>query len=81
MPVIWWITPDADAVTRAWQRAVISGTQLSLVVTAQVGGRVLSNNGLDRLIPICPPVGSSHRRPRRQRPRRGCDRSRHHPAG
>ena len=37
----------ADAVIRAYQRAVISGTDLRLVVTAQIVRRVLSYNGLD----------------------------------
>jgi anti-anti-sigma factor len=44
----------ADAVVRAYQRAVASGTQLRLVVTAQIVRRVLNVNGLDRLIPIYP---------------------------
>ena len=44
----------ADALMRAYQRAVITGTQLRLVVTAQIVGRVLRVNGLDRLISIYP---------------------------
>ena len=44
----------ADAVVRAYQRAVVNGIQLRLVVTAQIVRRVLSINGLDRLIPIYP---------------------------
>ena len=44
----------ADAVVRAYQRAVVSGTQLRLVVTAQIVRRVLGINGLDRLIPVYP---------------------------
>jgi anti-anti-sigma factor len=44
----------ADALTRAYQRAVAAGTQLRLVVTAPVVSRVLSLNGLDRLIPVYP---------------------------
>src|SRR5271166_2559337 len=43
-----------EAVIRAYQRAVISGTDLRLVVTAQVVRRVLSYNGLDRLVSIYP---------------------------
>ena len=43
-----------EAVLRAYQRALISGTQLRLVVTAPIVQRVLSVNGLDRLIPIYP---------------------------
>ena len=44
----------ADAVMRAYQRAVASGTQLRLVVTAPIVRRVLDINGLDRLIPLYP---------------------------
>jgi anti-sigma B factor antagonist len=44
----------ADAVVRAYPRALASGTQLRLVVTAHIVRRVLSLNGLDRLIPIYP---------------------------
>jgi anti-sigma B factor antagonist len=57
----------ADAVARAYQRAAASGTQLRLVVPAPVVRRVLGINGLDRLIPIYPSPGRSHRR-------RGADR-------
>jgi anti-anti-sigma regulatory factor len=44
----------ADAVVRACQRAVISGTELRLVVTAQLVARVLSISGLGRLVTIYP---------------------------
>ena len=44
----------ADAVTRAYKRAVVSGTQLRLVVTAEIVSRVLSIEGLDRLVPVYP---------------------------
>jgi anti-sigma B factor antagonist len=44
----------ADALMRAYQRGLITGTQLRLVVTAQIVGRVLRINGLDRLISIYP---------------------------
>ena len=44
----------ADAVVRAYQRAAASGTQLRLVVAAPIVRRVLSVNGLDRLIPVYP---------------------------
>ena len=44
----------ADAVARAYQRAVVSGTGLRLVVTAQIVRRVLSLGGLDRLVSIYP---------------------------
>jgi anti-anti-sigma factor len=44
----------ADAVARAYQRAAAAGTQLRLVVPAPIVRRVLSINGLDRLIPVYP---------------------------
>lgn len=44
----------ADAVVRAYQRAAASGTQLRLVVAAAIVRRVLTVNGLDRLIPMYP---------------------------
>ncbi len=44
----------ADAVVRAYQRAVANGTQMQLVVTAHIVRRVLSLNGIDRLIPVYP---------------------------
>jgi anti-anti-sigma factor len=43
-----------EAVARACQRAAISGTQVKLVVTAPVVRRVLSVEGLDRLVSIYP---------------------------
>jgi anti-sigma B factor antagonist len=45
---------DADALVRAFQRAVIGGTELRLVVNAEHVSRVLSLTGLDRLVPIYP---------------------------
>jgi len=51
----------ADAVARACQRALANRARLRLVATAPIVGRVLSLNGLDRLIPIYPP-GSGERR-------------------
>ena len=44
----------ADAVMRAYQRALASGTQLRLVITAPIVRRVLEVSGLDRLIPVYP---------------------------
>jgi anti-anti-sigma factor len=45
----------ADALARGYQRAVASGTELRLVVTAPVVRQILSLNGLDRLSPsTCP---------------------------
>jgi anti-sigma B factor antagonist len=48
-----------NAVVHAYQRSLISGTQLRLVVAAQVVQRVLSMNGLDRLIPIYPSLDAA----------------------
>ncbi|MGD0560595.1 MAG: STAS domain-containing protein, partial [Streptosporangiaceae bacterium] len=44
----------ADAVIRVRQRAVASGTELRLVVTAQTVARVLSLVGLDRTVAVYP---------------------------
>lgn len=44
----------ADAVVRAYQRGVVSGTQLRLVVTAPIVRRTLALSGLDRLVSIYP---------------------------
>jgi len=44
----------ADAMTRIYRRALVTGTQLRLVVTARGVQRVLTLNGLDRLIPVYP---------------------------
>jgi hypothetical protein len=43
-----------DAGVRAFQRAVISGTEPRLVVTAPIVSRVLSLSGMDQLVPIHP---------------------------
>jgi anti-anti-sigma regulatory factor len=51
---IWCDHAGADAVVRAFQRAVISGTELRLVVTAPAVSRVLGLSGVDRLVPIHP---------------------------
>ena len=45
---------DADALARAYQRALISGTELRIVATAQIVRRVLALNGLDRPVSIYP---------------------------
>ena len=50
----WCDHACADAVVRAFQRAVICGTELPLVVTAEHVSRVFSLTGLDRLVPIYP---------------------------
>jgi anti-anti-sigma factor len=44
----------ADALARAYHRAMANGTELRLVVTADVVRRVLALNGLDRLVAIYP---------------------------
>ena len=44
----------AEALIRAYRRAVMSGTDLRLAVTAQIVRRVLSCSGLDRLVSIYP---------------------------
>jgi anti-anti-sigma factor len=43
-----------DAMARAYQRAVVSGTVLRLVVSAPVVRRVIASEGVDRLISIYP---------------------------
>jgi anti-anti-sigma factor len=45
-----------DAVARAYQRAVVSGTDLRLVVTSQIVRRMLSIGGIDRLVSVYPSV-------------------------
>lgn len=49
----------ADALMRVYQQAVISGTHLRLVLTNPIVQRVLSVNGLDRLIPIYPSLDAA----------------------
>jgi anti-anti-sigma regulatory factor len=49
----------ADAVVRACRRAILTGTELRLVVTAQIVRRVLSTSGLDRLVAIYPSLESA----------------------
>jgi anti-sigma B factor antagonist len=46
----------AEAVMRAYRRATASGTQLRLVVTADAVRRILSVNGLHRLVSMYPTV-------------------------
>jgi anti-anti-sigma factor len=52
MTATWCDHAGADAVVRAFQRAVISGSELRLVVTAEHVLRVLSLSGLDHLVSI-----------------------------
>jgi len=49
----------ADAIARVYQRALVSGTQLRLVVTAEGVRRLMSSDGLDRLMPIYPSLASA----------------------
>lgn len=44
----------ADALARAYRRAVASGTELALVVIDHVVRRVVSLSGLDRLVSVYP---------------------------
>ena len=48
--------PGADAVARAYQRAVVSRTELRLVVTSGVVLRMLGMTGVGRLVPVYPSV-------------------------
>jgi anti-anti-sigma factor len=49
----------ADAMFRAWQRASASGTELRLVVTAQVVARMLGLVGLDRKVSVYPSLDAA----------------------
>jgi len=49
----------ADALARAHHRAVANGTELRLVVTADAVRRVLSVNGLDRLVAVYPDLDAA----------------------
>lgn len=49
----------ADAMVRAWQRTVSSGTELRLVVTAATVARVLSLRGLDRQVSVYPSLNAA----------------------
>ena len=51
---IWCDHAGADAMVRAFQRAVISGTELRRVGTAEHVSLAFSLTGLDRLVPIYP---------------------------
>ena len=49
----------ADALTRVYQRAAATGTQLRLVVAAQIVRRVIAISGLDRLVPVYPTLDAA----------------------
>ena len=64
----------ADAVARAYQRAVVSRMDLRLVVTSGVVLRMLGMTGVGRLVPVYPSVEAAlaarSPQPRAPRPRR-----------
>jgi anti-anti-sigma factor len=49
----------AEAVFRAWQRAAASGTELRLVITAQIVGRTLRLVGLNRTVSVYPSLDAA----------------------
>ena len=49
----------ADAIGRAYQRAMASGTELRLVLTSEVVRRVLSVSGIDRLVSVYPALDAA----------------------
>ena len=49
----------ADAVARAYQRAVVSRTELRLVVTSAPVLRMLGMTGVGRLVPVYPSVAAA----------------------
>jgi anti-anti-sigma factor len=55
----------ADAVARAYQRAVVSRTELRLVVTSAVVLRMLGMTGVGRLVPVYPSVEAALAAPAR----------------
>ena len=67
----------ADAVARAYQRAVVSRTELRLVVTSAVVLRMLGMTGVGRLVPVYPSVQAALAA--RFQPRAPCSRRRTRP--
>ncbi len=61
----------ADALVRAYQRAIANGIQLRVAVGSNVVRRVLSINGLDRLVPVYPTVEAALAAGAPRRVRRG----------
>jgi anti-anti-sigma factor len=49
----------AEAVFRAWQRATASGTELRLVITAQIVARMLRLVGLNRTVSVYPSLDAA----------------------
>jgi anti-sigma B factor antagonist len=56
----------AAAVARVYKRAAANGTQVRLVITAEIVRRVLSLNGLDRIVPVYPSLEAAAARAERQ---------------
>ncbi len=50
----------ARAIVRAYKRATDSGTELRLVVTAALVGRIFGLMGVDRMLDIYPTVAAAH---------------------
>ena len=65
----------AEAVARAYQRAVVSRTELRLVVTSAVVLRMLGMTGVGRLVPVYPSVEAALAA-RSLQPRAPCSRRR-----
>lgn len=55
----WCDHAVADAIVRAYQRALVSGTQLRLVVTDEDVRKLISADGLDRLMPVYTSLASA----------------------
>ena len=49
----------AEAVFRAWQRAAANGTELRLVITAQIVARMVRLVGLDRTVSVYPSLDAA----------------------
>lgn len=55
----WCDRAGVDALTRVYQRAVVNGAQLRLVVAAEGVRKLMSSDGLDRLVPIYTSLASA----------------------
>jgi anti-anti-sigma factor len=55
----WCDRAGADALARVYQRAVVNGAQLRLVVAAEGVRKLMSSDGLDRLVPIYTSLASA----------------------
>jgi anti-anti-sigma factor len=63
----------AEALARAYHRAIANGTELRLVVTANVVRRVLTVNGFDRLVAVYPDLDGAVAAGRREQGTRTAD--------